>query len=345
MRERETQPRLRAATYESVKQELDRILFETGRVASAAEIKASIGGGTDQVLAATARWETELAQRLKTAERIQGLPNEFAASVLKAYLVLEEQLKTQARADLDIYVRDADAKVATADARVALSQTQRDAAQRRADEMASERDALAERIQKLDAALNSTQERAAAAEARIDEYRTTVERTITQAESQVSATKAELAVTLTRYDEMERRLVKEIEQVKQERDREKKQLDLALASTRATLAETHDALAQRIGRIAALQETEHKLEQRIVMLQHDINTQREAAAEVRARADEWARQLEAQRAASEHERTQWRGEMESLRTTLTQSDQKIVALSAENTALQVAAAKTGRGKP
>ena len=242
-------------------------------------------------------------------------------------------------------MREADAEVITADERVALSQIQQDAAQRRADEMASERDALAERIQKLDAALRSTQERAAAAEARIDEYRTTVERTITQAESQVKATKAELAVTLTRYDEMERRLVKEIEQVKQERDREKKQLDLALASTRATLTETHDALAQRVGRIAALQETEQKLEQRIVALQHDINTQREAAAEVRARADEWARQLEAQREATEHERTQWRGEMESLRSVLTQRDQKIVALSAENTALQVAAAKTGRGKP
>ena len=335
---------LKEATRDLTFKAADQILMETGEIATIRDILANIKQGSHTTIAnALKEWKQKLGERLRAAESIPGLPESLEKAVVKAW---RHEVEIQAARAQEAYAqhrRTADQEIEAAQARAELAIVNQESAQRRVESLVAEKESWLEQKRILDAALRSVQERAAGAEARIDEYRSTVERTVSQADAQVTAVKAQLAVTETRYDEMERRYVKENGQLKKERDQLQTQMDTALNAMRAKLAETQDGLAQRVGRIAALQESELKLERQIQGQQLDINAQREAGAEERARAQEWSSQLEVLRTASEHERAQLRGQLEELRAAAAQREAQHATLTLENTTLKVAAAKQERG--
>lgn len=322
----------------------DRILIEDGEIATTRDVLTKIGQGSHSTIASALKeWKQALGERLRAAETIPGLPPDLARAVVDAWRIEVENQAIRAQEAYAQHRRVADQDIEGAKAQVNVAVINQEAAQRRAESLIAEKESWIEQKRILDAALRSTQERAAGAEARIDEYRATVERTIAQTDKEVNAVKAQLALTETRYDEMERRYVKENEQLKKEHDQLQQNQNTALEAYRLKLREAQDALSQRVGQIIALQATEQKLEQRLTELQLDLNAQRETGVEVRARAQEWARQLEALRTANEIEGAQVRGQIEELRSAVMQRDAQLAALSMENTELRIAAAKREHG--
>ena len=322
----------------------DRILVEDGDIATVRDVLAAIKQGSATTIASALKeWKHALGERLRAAETIPGLPPDLARAIVDAWHLEVENQATRAQEAYAQHRRAADQDIEAAKARVDVAVVNHEAAQRRAERLAAEKESWFEQKRILDAALRSAQERAAGAEARIDEYRASMERTIAQADKEVNAVRAQLALTVTRYDDMERRYVKENEHLTKERDQLQKYQNNVLEAYRVKLSEAQDALSQRVGQVIALQATEQKLEQRLAGMQHDINELREVNAEERARAQEWAHQREVMRTTHASERTQWIGQIEKLRADVAQREAQRAALSIENTALKVAAAKAERG--
>ena len=193
----------------------DRILMETGEIATIRDILADIKQGSHTTIASALKeWKQKLGERLRASETVPGLPPDLARAVIDAWRVEVENQTARAQEAYAQYRRAADQEIEVAQARAELVIVSQESAQRRVESLVAEKESWLEQKRNLDAALRSAQERAAGAEARIDEYRATVERTVSQAEAQVTAVKAQLAVNETRYDEMERRYVKENEQLK-----------------------------------------------------------------------------------------------------------------------------------
>lgn len=221
----------------------DRILIDNGEIPTTREVLARIGQGSHTTIASALKeWKQQLGDRLRQAETTPGLPPALARALVDAWRVVVDDQALRADEAWGQYRRLADQQIENAQTRQQTALAGQEAAQRRADDLAIKRDGLVERIRVLTDALHSAQARAAAAEARIDEYRATVERTIQQTEKQLAANAATLAVTQTRYDEMERRLTDQISEARGARERSEK----TLQQKQEEWTRTRESLEQKI---------------------------------------------------------------------------------------------------
>lgn len=235
----------------------DQILIENGEIPTTREVLAQIGQGSHTTIASALKeWKQQLGDRLHQAETTPGLPPALARALVDAWRVEVGDQALRADEAWGQYRRLADQQIEATELRLQTALAGQEAAQRRADDLAIERDGLVERTRVLTDALHSAQARAAAAEARIDEYRVTVERTIQQTEKQLAANAATLAVTQTRYDEMERRLTDQIGEARGARERSEKALQQKTdewVSTREKLdQQIHDLEKERVRQAAII---------------------------------------------------------------------------------------------
>lgn len=240
----------------------DRMLIEDGEIPTIRDILAEIGQGSHTTIAIALKdWKQQLGDRLRDAETIPELPSALARALVEAWHVEVENQTLRAQHAWMQDRRAADLRIEDLGLRLESALAAQETARRQVEVLAAEKESWIEQKRILDG------------------YRAL--------DVQVKTVQALFTLTEARYDEMEHRLEKENGRLANDRDQLQKNQRAALDGYHANLTASQDALSRDVGRIAALQDYEQKLEQRLAGPQFDLNVQREADAENRACAEEY----------------------------------------------------------